>query len=200
MPRPLNADRLVRLPLAAGVAALAAACAARGAAKSQDAVQVEQSTRVVTPGVSTSSIVQTRTVTEDVVRASTLAVAPERVWEALPAVYADLKLPVTLQSQGDRQLGSQGRRVRGSLGGTRMSLMFSCGPAAGGGEAADSYELTVDLVSQVATGPTTGEAVLRTFATAVAKPMMTSGEPVRCVSTGRLEEKVTEAVRKRAAG
>lgn len=179
---------------------LTTACASKGAATSEEAVQVQQSTRIVTPGVSTSSVVQTRTVTEDAVRASLLPGAPERVWDALPVVYADLKLPLTLRSQGDRQLGSQGRRVRGSLGGVRMSLLFSCGAAAGGGEAADSYELSLDLVTQVAAGPTAAESVLRTFATAVARPMMTSGEPVRCVSTGRLEERVAAAVRQQLAG
>ncbi len=152
---------------------------------------------MITPGAQTSSVVQTRAVSEDVVRATSAPAAPGRVWEVLPAAYEELKLPVTMRTNEQRQLGSQGRRVRGSIGGTRMSLMFSCGVGATGGDAADSYELTIDVVSQVVAGATPNESLVRTMASGIAKPLMTSGEPVRCVSSGRLEEKVAAAVVKR---
>jgi hypothetical protein len=178
----------------------ATGCASGASAPPQDAVQIQESARVVTPGSGTSSIVQTRTTSEDFVRTSSVPGAPDRLWPALAGVFDELKLRVTLRNDASRQLGSQGQRVRGAIGGTRLSLMFSCGAAAGGGQAADSYELTIDVTSQVMSGPTAQESSLRSFATAVARPMSTSGEPVRCMSTGRLEEKIAAAATKRLVG
>ena len=175
-------------------------CASGKTAPPQDAVQIQESTRVITPGTMTSSIVQTRTTSEDLVRTSAVPGAPDRVWVALGEVFDAFKLRVTSRTESSRQLGAQGHRVRGAIGGTRLSLMFTCGAAASGGDAADSYELTIDVVSQVTPGPTADESSLRTVATGVARPVSTSGEPVRCMSTGRLEDKIASEASKRVGG
>ena len=190
----------LRPALLGAACALAAACASGGGAAPQDGVQVQESARVIAPGVGTSGVIQTRTVSEDVVRASTIGAPIDRTWDAVVTAYTDLKLPVTMRADAQHQVGSQARRHRGAIGGTRMSLLFNCGAGATGGDAADSYELTVDVVSNVSSGATPNETVVRSMASAVAKPVMTSGEPVRCVSTGRLEDKVTAAAQKRLAG
>lgn len=189
----------LRVTAVVPVVAILTACAARGSTATQDAVQVQEAARVIAPGTP-GGVIQTRAVAEDLVRSNSVPGSPERIFGALPAVYDELKLPLTQRHDAQRQLGAQGRRVRGSIGGTRMSLLFNCGAGVTGGDAADSYELTIDVVSQVLPGETPSEATLRTMASGIAKPVMTSGEPVRCVSTGRLEEKIAEAVVKRSRG
>ena len=183
----------------AALATVLAACASKGSsAPDPGAVVVapQTSTRV-TAGTGGSSATIARTSTEDFVRPSTLAAPVDRAWPAVAAAYDDLKLPVTHRADAQRQVASQGRRMRGSIGGTRMGLHFNCGAASSGGDAADSYELTLDVATTVAPGADASQVSVQTIATAMARPVMTSGEPVRCVSTGRLEEKITQAAMKR---
>jgi hypothetical protein len=174
-----------------------AACASKGDPDPETAIQGQQSTRVVTPGVQTSGVMQTRANTEDYIRRATVSAPLERAWPAVVGAYEDLKIPVTLRVDASRQIGSQGRRFRGSIGGTRLGLLFDCGNAASGGDAADVYEVTVDLTTTLAPGTDATSSSVQSVALAMAKPMMTSGEPVRCMSTGRLESKILDATTKR---
>lgn len=197
----------MRRPFPLPLLALATACATGGASAggappqqaspTPDAVQTQRPIGAGVPGVSGTTL---RTVTEDFVKTGVLAAPPDRAWSALTAAYADLELPVTLRVDDQRRIGSQGQRFRGAIGGTRLGLLFSCGASAGGGDAADGYEVTIDLTSTVAPDPDGAGSVVRSLASAFARPVSTSGEPVRCVSTGRLERKVAEAAAKRLGG
>jgi hypothetical protein len=192
-----------RAPLAAALCAtlpLLAACASKGGpAPNSEVVGAQQSTRVATGITGASTMTVARTNAEDYVRSSSLAAPADRAWPAVAAAYDDLKLPVTLRVDAQRQIASQGKRFRGSLGGTRLGLLFNCGASSAGGDAADSYELTIDVATTVRPGADASQTSVQTIASALAKPVMTSGEPVRCVSTGRLEEKLVQAATKRLA-
>ena len=180
-------------------AALAAACASKsasGPSPSSEVVGAQQTTRV-TSGVTGQAMTVARTSAEDYVRPSALAAPIDRAWPAVAAAYDDLKLPVTMRVDARRQIASQGKRFRGSLAGTRLGILFSCGTASSGGDAADSYELTIDAATTVVPGADASQATVQTIVSALAKPVMTSGDPVRCVSTGRLEEKIAQAAAKR---
>ena len=194
----LRGPSALRAAVAAS-AALVAACASKGGpAPSSEVVGVQQTARVGT-GVTGAAVTVARTNTEDFVRAGTLAAPADRAWPAVAAAYDDQKLPVTLRVDAQRQIASQGKRFRSTLGGTRLGLLFNCGSAAAGGDAADSYELTIDVATTVRPSADASQTSVQTVASALAKPVMTSGEPVRCVSTGRLEEKLVQAATKRLA-
>lgn len=174
-----------------------AACASGGASSTRDPSQGDAPASDAVQTLRPVGNAALRTVTEDIVRTELLAAPPDRAWAAVTEAYADLRLPVTLRLDDQRRIGSHGQRFRGAIGGTRLGLMFSCGSGAGGGDAADSYELMIDLTSTVAPDPDGAGSVVRSLASAFARPVSTSGEPVRCVSTGRLERRVAEAAGRR---
>ena len=140
---------------------------------------------------------ETRAVNEDYLRTTSVAAPADRVWLAVAGAYDDLKLPITTRVDASRQVASQGRRFRGSIGGTRLGILFNCGSSAAGGDLADSYELTVDVASTVAPAADAAQSTVQSVVSALARPVMTSGEPVRCASTGRLEQKIVEEAAKR---
>ena len=196
-PRPTG-RRAARALGAALSVTLLGACASRSRQSADETpIPAGQSARVVVPGSGTTTHMETRAVNEDYIRTSSIAAPVDRAWLAVAGAYDDLKLPITTRVDASRQIASQGRRFRGSMAGTRLSILFSCGASAAGGDAADSYELTVDVGTTVAPGPDATQSSVRTVAAATAKPVMTSGDPVRCASSGRLEEKIVEAATKR---
>ena len=184
---------------AAVLVALAGACASssRQAGPDETPIASGQSARVVVPGSGSTTHMETRAVNEDYLRTTSVAAPADRVWLAVAGAYDDLKLPITTRVDASRQVASQGRRFRGSIGGTRLGILFNCGSSAAGGDLADSYELTVDVASTVAPAADAAQSTVQSVVSALARPVMTSGEPVRCASTGRLEQKIVEAASKR---
>lgn len=176
---------------------LASACASSG--RSAGSGEVVQTQRPVDTGASGLQGTALRSVTEDFVRATTVEATPDAVFGALQAVYAELKLPVATLVSNERRIASQNARFRDRVGGERAARSLSCGTAADGREAADSYELTLDIAS-VAVPAAGGQSTeVKTVVSGLAKPVFTSGEPVRCASTGRLEERIAAAVRAKLA-
>jgi len=135
--------------------------------------------------------------TEDAARTTAVDASAAKVWDAVKLAYADLKLPVSTLVDAERRIGFNGQRFRGKLAGERLGKLMECGQAQDGRDAADSYEVILDVETLVA--PAGGGTTLLTAVAGTAKPVFTSGDPVRCVSTGRLEERIASAVRDRAA-
>ena len=54
------------------------------------------------------------------------------------------------------------------------------------------YELTLEVQTALGQSATAGHTDVLTMVTATGRPMATSGEPVRCVSTGALEKRIAE--------
>ena len=190
-----NASR----PAAVLLAWLATACASGGTAAGGSG-EVVQTQRPVETGATGSGVPATllRGVTEDYVRKTTIEATPEAVWGILPAVYEEFKLPANTLVAAERRIGVQTGRFRERVAGERAARVVSCGTASDGREAADSYELSLDVVTTVAAAPG-GGSELRTVVSGFAKPVFTSGEPVRCASTGRLEERLAAAARAKLA-
>lgn len=189
--RPLLALSLAVWPLLAGCAS-----SGRAAAGPPDVVQTQRPMETSPSGL-TGTGASVRSVTEDFVRTAALPATPEQVWAVLPAVYDELKLSANTMVAAERRIGSQGVRFRDRVGGERAARSLSCGTAADGREAADSYELTLDIVTMVV--PAEDGSAVRTILSGLARPVFTSGEPVRCASTGRLEERIAATVRAKLA-
>jgi hypothetical protein len=137
--------------------------------------------------------------TEDFTHTTAVDASPERTWAVLKEVYQVLKLPVNTMVDRDRRIGVEAKRFRTKIGGERSSRVVSCGRASDGQEAADSYEVMLDVMSTVIPNPDGVGATIVSALGGDAKPVYTSGDPVRCMSTGRLEERIGEMVRNRIA-
>ena len=172
-------------------------CASSPKGTTTDVIQTQ---RPVETGATGSGVPATllRGVTEDFVRKTTIEVPPDVVWGVLPAVYEEFKLPVNTMVTAERRIASQQGRFRERVAGERAARIVSCGTSSDGREAADSYELSLDIATTVGAAAD-GGTELRTVVSGFAKPVFTSGEPVRCASTGRLEERIAAAARTRLA-
>lgn len=183
-----------RLPLAPLVGALLAGCASAPAAstiettaKRREMVAVGEQMVLLEPTVA-------RAMREE------LAMPAERAWALLPLAYEALGLPLTTLDSERRLIGAGGVRAQGRLGGAWLSRYVDCGTAATGLANADSYAVTLDVVTQVDGSASGANAGVSTAIRASGRPASTStSNPVNCVSRGTLERRVAEIVRERAA-
>jgi hypothetical protein len=117
----------------------------------------------------------------------------DSLWPRLMAAYDRLGLPLGEVDTGARTLGTSSVRVVGRLGGTPLSEYLDCGPGPLGSRAADSYAVTLRAVTElhpVDSANVSRGTTVRTLLEAKAKANSTQGDPVTCVSTGRLETRV----------
>ena len=177
-------------PYAALSTALLAACASASKNAPPEQVSMAPSnTRIETPGAT----YELRNVTSDRAEAITVKVKPEVAWTKMTAVYAEVGLPVNMYVDATRQIGARGVRARGRLGNVRLAQLVSCGTDVTGEDKASSYEITFDVASAIGAAPDGNTHVL-TMVTASGRPMATSGDPVRCTTTGQLEKRIANAL------
>lgn len=189
---PARPRLVARAVLGAVPAALLAACASAANAPTDQVSITPQTVRVETPGGST---IEARTTAEDRAEARTINTKPEIAWAKLPAVYAELGLPVNSYVDATRQIASRGTRVRGRLGAVRVATLVTCGADVTGDDKANSYEVTLDVTTAIGASATaSGQTDVLTMVTANGRPMSTSGEPVHCVSTGSLEKRIANGI------
>jgi hypothetical protein len=126
----------------------------------------------------------------------TFGTSATRVWSALPAVFEQLDIPVTLRESG-AQMGNQGypaRRVEGK----RMSDWIDCGTSLNG-VLANAYDITLQVL--VTLEPRGQEDTRVTaYVDALGRPRSTSGVPAHCNSKGTLESRILELVGERLVG
>lgn len=122
---------------------------------------------------------------------------PTKVLVALLSAYSDLGIEVRLYDPSAGQVGNRDFSSVHRLAGERLSKFVSCGQILMG-QAADSYRVTMSMVSQVT--PRGGETTLETWLTASARDLATSSSSASCVSTGALETKLNELVLQHIAG
>ncbi len=123
--------------------------------------------------------------------------APEKVLEALRSAYSDLGIEVKLYDPTHGQVGNRNFTRSYRLSGQPLSRFIGCGTTMTG-EAADSYRVTMALLSQVT--PENGRSRVQTSLTGAAQDIGTSDERVSCLSRGLLEAQVNELVSRRIAG
>lgn len=122
-----------------------------------------------------------------------------RVYHALLAVYAELKIPLAVNDSVGFQVGSATFFRRSDFGGRQISTYLSCGDGITG-PYADFYRVYMVLTSTVIpAGP--DRSVLRTLYLAGAVNVAEGArQPMPCESTGRLEIRINQMVMKKAAG
>lgn len=121
----------------------------------------------------------------------TIDAASVDVWEILPSVFEQLQIPITLSDPGKKELGNQGYRAR-RIEGSRMSKYFRCGTGMLGA-LADEYNITLSIVTRLTDAPGGGTRIL-TVVDAIGRPRATSGNPLRCESSGVLELRVAQLI------
>lgn len=127
-------------------------------------------------------------------RANRVNAPADRVWQALVDVYEDLGAPVDMRSDTERGIGVRAWRTR-RIAGERLSRWLDCG-AGVAGDYADSYSVTLFILSRVAAADSA--ATIATQVRASARPTGgASGQALTCHSRGALEWHIVEAVMER---
>lgn len=138
---------------------------------------------------------QIRATSEAIASSDSVHATPEQVWAVLPNVYDELGIPEVVVDDRNRRLGNAEFQPR-RIGGSRLSRYLDCGSSIGVPSYADSYAVTMSLVTRVVEG-TGGMAAVQTQIHAAAKPRDVRGEPILCTSRGTLEHRIFEAVAER---
>src|SRR4051812_7621295 len=116
----------------------------------------------------------------------------DKVWSALPAAYASLSIPLTVNEPANRVIGAERMRTHHYLGDLRLSKLLDCGETAGIPNA-DTYDVSLSMLTQLQSNAAGGTTVT-TRVDAAAKPGSTSGQYSSCVSTGQLETRLVRSI------
>jgi hypothetical protein len=122
---------------------------------------------------------------------------PAKVFTALTSIYGDLGIDVKLSDPTNGQVGNRNFVKMHRLAGEPISSYVDCGMMVTG-LVADSYRVTMSLVSQVT--PRDGGSNVETWLTAAARDLGTSTGDISCVSKGALETKVNQLVLQQMGG
>ncbi|MBV9773109.1 MAG: hypothetical protein JO040_04130 [Gemmatimonadetes bacterium] len=129
------------------------------------------------------------------VDATVTAAAPvsvEEAWKALPAVYTRLGLVGGVLDEAGWAYGQRQSIVRRRLAGTPISTYLDCGASTPGVSNADTYTVTLAVVTRVQAGPAGGGSRISTRVEAQARSPGGSDQPVRCTSNNVLERRILE--------
>ncbi len=124
--------------------------------------------------------------------------SPDRVWSVLPQAYERLGIQVDVIDRAGRSYGTRGF-TRSRLADRRTEEFVRCG-AQGLGPGAGFYRMRLTIISTVRDAPG-GHARLATEMGGLGTPADgTSTSGVRCVSTGKLEQRIHHLVAELLAG
>jgi hypothetical protein len=154
--------------------------------------QVEM-TRVETPG----GVIQIDWHRQRTYDETKLLVGVDQAWAAIPTVFGELGIDPNVIDSRQHVYGNAGTNYRRSLGKQRMSHYFDCGTTTGISNA-DQYDILVRVITQIIPAEA-GLSALRTQVEATGHATATSGQVVRCASTGALEERIAHMVGDQAA-
>ena len=116
------------------------------------------------------------------------------VWEALIATYEELGIPLTTRDVPTLTLGNGELRVRRRLGTVSLVTYIDCGDTQGG-RSAETYEVVLSIYSQIqSVAPNTNR--VRSSFQSMGRPVAIASDYRRCRSTGGLEKRFGELLRK----
>jgi hypothetical protein len=128
------------------------------------------------------------------VSSTTVSATPEQAFTALGAVYAQLGIPVTDLNQAAKSLGNNAFRVRRRIGDVQTVRALDCGGDSGMPNA-ETYQLTLSILSRVVAAPQGGSIVQTTLEGSGRNPVTAASSDVRCSSLGVLEKRIGDLVR-----
>ncbi len=124
---------------------------------------------------------------------SPVPAAPNRVFDALRAVYEELGIPPGTHDPTTGRIGNVDFWKQRRLANEAMSTFIHCGESFTG-PVANNYRIYISLMSIVRPDGK-GQSELETAFSAAAQNMEgSSGDRIACGSTGRLEERIRKAV------
>jgi hypothetical protein len=133
------------------------------------------------------------------VYADAIAAPEDRVWSVLPGMLQGFGLAITRVDEARRMLGSQAAIPRGRrILGLRMSDILQCGRTPAGNPAAESYDVTLAVYTDLE--PASGTTTIKTLVEGRARDSISNNPAVNCTSTGKLERAIADEARLRAAG
>jgi hypothetical protein len=119
-----------------------------------------------------------------------VAVPPDKMLAALKSAYADVGIEVKLWDPPNGQVGNKNFTKMYRLAGASLSTYVGCGLTTNG-EAADSYRVTLSVVSQVS--PDAGGSTVLTTLSAFAEDLASSKGTISCETRGILEQKILQS-------
>ena len=122
---------------------------------------------------------------------SAIPAAPAEVWAVLSGVFEQVGIPVTGSVPETMTMSSSGFKPR-RLEGRRMGRYLDCGVSPSGVRA-NTYDITLSVATRVEAAPE-GGSVVTTILEAWARPRVTRGDAVRCLTKGELERRLMELV------
>jgi hypothetical protein len=122
-----------------------------------------------------------------------LRVSPDSVWMALPIVYERLGIETEFADRRGQQIGNT-RFYPSRIDGKRMSQYLECGYGVTTSNNADTYRVTMYMVTSIQPSDA-GGTLVQTTIDASAKPREVSGNPVTCTTRRTLEGRIVELVR-----
>lgn len=122
-----------------------------------------------------------------------LRAAPEAVYAAVLRAYADLEIPTGNTDNIKGIIGSEVFEKIHRFVGATLSRSFSCGDSANGPNA-DSYRLSIAVVTWVAPGANGGTTLASATVASGRDVAGVSRVPRHCASTGAIEAKIAAAV------
>jgi hypothetical protein len=123
----------------------------------------------------------------------------DSAWNALPAVFAALEIPVTTTQPREYTLGGESVKVRRSLGKVPLSRYLDCGQTAGNSPNADMYDVFLTVVTQLREDQKKGVAISTSVQGLARSPNLTNNTST-CASTGTLEQRIATLLRERVKG
>lgn len=120
---------------------------------------------------------------------------PDEAWAVLPAVFQELAIPLTLNDPRSKSIGNTGWRTRRSIGRVPAQRYLDCG-SSGTLENAETYQLTLSIVTRVLPNPNGGSVVSTALSGTGRNPLTSSSADVRCASKGDLELRIRDMVQK----
>jgi hypothetical protein len=121
----------------------------------------------------------------------------ERVWRALPEAFASLGITANVADTSTRAMGFAGM-VRRKIGHEPVSKYFSCGRTDQNEMAADLYDVSAVLATQVGRSAN-GRIIVTTKARATAKSASFAHDNVFCTSTGFFESAIFDSLKVKLA-
>ena len=124
-----------------------------------------------------------------------VAAPMDRAWAALHAAYDSVGIPVATVDPSQRLLGNTGFRLRRKLGSIPLGRYLDCG-APQGIPNAETYEVFLAVTTRLEPGTSDGWTQATTSVQASAKSVSIAGASVTCSSSGALEGRIAETLRR----
>jgi hypothetical protein len=194
----LRLPPIARAVVASLLPLLAAACASSGAAADVGGGRTTPQTVSVVGGSGSDDANVFRSVRGD---QREMPATADAVFGVLPSAFTNVGVEPNTMVGAERHVALVDGVVRRRLGKERLSRYLSCGVGATGAPNADEYEVRLTVSGRVA--PAAGDAArsaLTTTVTATARPLANnSSAPVNCATTGALEARLADEVRRLVA-